>query len=63
MKEYVGLKGSGADYALEIVHETTKAYLVNSWMNDEVWLPKSCFDACGLLTEKGYEFFLNKLEE
>lgn len=63
MKEYIGIKGSNADYELNVIHETSKAYLVESWLNDKVWLPKSCFDEEGILTEKGYDFFLSKLEE
>ncbi len=62
MSEYVGLKGSGADYELELVHETAKAYLVKSWHGEEVWLPKSCFENDGMITENGYKLLLNKLE-
>lgn len=61
-KEYIGITGSGADYELSITHETAKAYLLKTWMGEEVWLPKSCFDQDGLITSKGHELLLNKLE-
>lgn len=63
MSEYIGIVGSGADYELEIIHQTKKAYLLKSWDGEEIWMPKSCFDSDGSITEYGHKLFLDKLEE
>jgi hypothetical protein len=60
---YIGLTGSGNDYELEIIRETSKAYLLKSWHGEEVWLPRRAFDETGTITEWGYKMLLNKLEE
>ncbi len=59
---YVGLAGSGNDYELEVLRETSKAYLLRSWHGEELWLPKTAFESDGMITEWGYKMLLDKLE-
>lgn len=64
MPSYIGLAGYGFDYELVVVHETAKAYLVRTWEEKEVWLPKACFDYnTGELSESGYNLLLSKMED
>jgi hypothetical protein len=58
---YIGLEGStGADLELETIRETEKAYFLRDNLGNEFWLPKSCFNGEGMLTDFGEKLYEEK---
>jgi hypothetical protein len=64
MDYYIGLEGSpGVDVELKILNETAKAYHLEDELGRVFWLPKSCFESDGTLTESGVNLYREKVKE
>jgi hypothetical protein len=60
--DYIGLKGTGAETELEIVHETERAYKLLAEDGSGFWMPKAAFDEDGMLVARFLPMLESKLE-
>jgi hypothetical protein len=64
MDYYIGLEGSpGVDAELKIIGKTALAYHLEDELGHVFWLPKSCFESDGVLTESGVNLYREKVKE
>jgi hypothetical protein len=64
MDYYIGLEGAiGVNEELKVLKETDKSYYLQNEFGIEFWLPKSCFESDGVLSESGMRLYREKVKE
>lgn len=60
--QYIGIKGTGCDYELDIIEETIKAWKVQDTLGRSAWVPIAAFGDDGELKESWRDKLWTRLE-